>query len=142
MKMVRFLAVAAIASLAAGATPSGAAPLLQTAAAVSPSRVLDTRSGIGAPRGRLSPGAVTALAVPPATAAGATSVLVNLTATDALAAGYVSAWPCGDPMPPTSVLNFTPSHAVPNLVAIKLPAGGLCLAVSAPVHLLADVQGW
>jgi hypothetical protein len=69
-------------------------------------------------------------------------VLLNLTATDALAAGYVTAWPCGDPMPPTSVLNFTTAHAVPNLVAIKFPAGGLCLASSAPVHMLADVQGW
>src|SRR5512134_2866447 len=105
-------------------------------------RVLDTRSGIGAARGRLDPGAIISVAISSAATAGASSVLVNLTATDALAAGYVTAWPCNEPMPPTSVLNFTTGHAVPNLVATKLPAGGLCLASSAPVHVLADVEGW
>ena len=142
MRVVRFLAMAVVASLVAGAIPCRAASLIQTASAVSPSRVLDTRSGIGAARGRLNPGAVIALAIPSAAGAGASSVLVNLTATDALTAGYVSAWSCDGAIPPTSVLNFTPGHAVPNLVALKLPAGGLCLAASAPVHLLADVQGW
>src|SRR5205085_5960667 len=49
---------------------------------------------------------------------------------------------CNEAMPPTSVLNFETSHAVPNLVVVKFPPGGVCLASSAPVHLLADVQGW
>ena len=114
----------------------------QAATAISPTRVLDTRVGVGAVRGRLQPGAMIVLAIPSAAAAGARSVLVNLTATDALDSGYVTAWPCGLPLPPTSVLNFTTGHAVPNLVALELPPAGLCLASSAPVHLLADVQGW
>ena len=142
MRTVRVLVLAVLAALLVGSATAGAAPLLPSATALSPTRVLDTRSGIGAARGRLNPGAVIALAIPAAANAGASAVLVNLTATDALAAGYVTAWPCNEAMPPTSVLNFTPSHAVPNLVAIKFPPAGLCLASSAPVHLLGDVQGW
>jgi hypothetical protein len=139
--MVRVLALAVLAIVTAGETPARAAPL-QAATAITPTRVLDTRAGIGAPRGRLNPGAVITLAIPSAAGAGATSVLVNLTATDALGTGHVTAWPCNEAMPATSVLNFTTGHAVPNLIAIKLPAGGLCLASSAPVHVLGDVQGW
>jgi hypothetical protein len=141
MRMVRALALVVLVNVMAGETPARAAPL-QTATAISPTRVLDTRSGVGAARGRLNPGAIINLTIASAAGAGASSALVNLTATDALAVGYVTAWPCNEAMPPTSVLNFTTGHAVPNLVAIKLPAGGLCLASSAPVHVLADVQGW
>ena len=141
MRMVRVLTLVVLAIVTAGETPARAAPL-QAATAISPTRVLDTRGGVGAARGRLNPGAIINLAIPSAASAGASSVLVNLTATDALGTGYVTAWPCNESMPATSVLNFTTVHAVPNLVAIKLPAGGLCLASSAPVHLLADVQGW
>lgn len=141
MRTVRVLAVVTVAALVMGIGVARAAPL-QPATAISPTRVLDTRSGIGAARGRLDPGAIISVAMTSAATAGASSVLVNLTATDALAAGYVTAWPCNEAMPPTSVLNFTTDHAVPNLIAIKSPGAGLCLTASAPVHLLGDVQGW
>jgi hypothetical protein len=122
--------------------PGGIGALPQAATAVSPSRVLDTRNGIGATRGRLDPGEVIQLAVPAAASGGASSVLVNLTATDALGVGYITAWPCGESVPETSVLNFVPGHAVPNLATVKLPPGGLCFASSASTHLLADLMGW
>ena len=111
-------------------------------AATQPSRILDTRIGLGAPTGLVTPGKVLALAVPAAAAAGASSVVLNITATEATAAGWVKAWPCGEATPNTSVLNFTPGRTAANAVVLKLPAGGVCLSVMVPVHLVADLSGW
>ncbi|HEX4981222.1 MAG TPA: hypothetical protein VFV63_05970, partial [Ilumatobacteraceae bacterium] len=82
------------------------------------------------------------LQIPVATAAGATSVVLNLTADGADVDGFVTAYPCDAPMPTTSILNFTPGHAVANMVALKLPASGLCFNSSASVHLIGDLMGW
>ncbi|HEX6659532.1 MAG TPA: hypothetical protein VF065_15685, partial [Ilumatobacter sp.] len=76
-----------------------------------------------------------------AATAGATSVVLNLTADGANADGFVTAWPCNAPMPQTSILNFTPGHAVANMVALKLPSAGLCFQSSASVHLIGDLMG-
>jgi hypothetical protein len=110
--------------------------------AIQPTRVLDTRSGVGGTTGRLAVGQRLTLQIPAAAAASATSVVLNLTADGADVAGFVIAWPCDAPMPETSILNFTPGHAVPNMVALKLPSTGLCFQSSAPVHLIGDLMGW
>ena len=107
-----------------------------------PQRVLDTRSGVGAPPRRLNPGETLALPVPTATRAGATAVSLNLTATDAVGPGFLTAWPCGQPIPATSVLNVRPGAPVANFVVVGLGQGGVCLAASTPVHLVADLMGW
>ena len=112
------------------------------AVGVPPSRLLDTREGRGAPVGRLLPGTTLTLTVSAAVAAGATAVTVNLTATEALAGGYVTAWPCGQPQPATSILNVTPGRVVANLAMVGLGNGAICLASSVPVHLVADLMGW
>ncbi|MGH9132939.1 MAG: hypothetical protein ACRDZZ_03320, partial [Ilumatobacteraceae bacterium] len=139
MRLRRYLIAGSVllASVAVGDLPADAATQ-----AIKPSRVLDTRSGVGGTQGRVAVGQTLRLAVPTASAAGATSVVLNLTADGAGAAGFVTAWPCDAPKPNTSILNFTPGHAVPNLVALKLPADGLCFATSAPVHLIGDLMGW
>jgi hypothetical protein len=112
------------------------------ATASAPVRVLDTRSGLGAPARRLNPGETLALALPSATQAGATAVSLNLTATDAVGPGFLTAWPCGQAMPATSVLNFVPGQTVANFVAVGLGSTGVCLAASAPVHVVGDLMGW
>jgi hypothetical protein len=112
------------------------------ATATAPVRVLDTRSGVGSPAHRLNPGDTLALAVPAATQAGATAVSLNLTATDALGPGFLTAWPCGQPMPATSVLNFVPGQTVANFVAVGLGSSGVCLASSASVNVVGDLMGW
>ena len=65
------------------------------AMAIPPSRVLDTREGLGAPVGRLAPGTTLVLPMAAAVATGAASVSVNLTATDATGPGYLTVWPSG-----------------------------------------------
>jgi hypothetical protein len=123
----------------AASTPSASAPSTQVpraGVAAQPQRLIDTRT-----TQRVMPGATLRVPVPAATNAGATAVTVNLTATDALAAGYVTAWSCNQAMPATSVLNFRPGHPDANLAAMAFD-GEICLASSAPVHLLVDLMGW
>jgi len=136
MRITRIVLAAALcgASFAALSRPAGA-----DGEAVQPVRVLDTRSGFGAPSGRLDPGET--ITLPLTQAAGADAVSLNLTATDAGGAGYLTAWPCGDSVPATSILNFVPGRTAANFVAIGVGDGGVCLAASAPVHVAVDLMG-
>src|SRR5690349_16844133 len=103
-------ALVVVASIGVTAAPSSATPQ-----AIQPQRILDTRSGVGAPAQRLAPGQVLTL---PVTAAGsAQAVSINLTATEATGPGFLTAWPCGQPQPATSVLNFVPGQSVANFVS-------------------------
>jgi hypothetical protein len=116
------------------AAPTASAAVVPSA----PTRVLDTRTGVGAPRGLVGPGAVVRIN-PPAGAGGA-ALVMNVTATDALGWGFATVWSCNGPRPGTSNLNFVPGRAVANMVIV---AGGsaVCLDASAPVHLIADFMG-
>ena len=114
--------------------------------ALKPSRLLDSRVGNGA-TGAVPAGGRIDLAVAgrggvPAT--GAAAVVLNLTATDAAAPGYVSAWPTGGVQPLASVLNLPARGAtVPNLVVVPIGAGGkVSLFAQAGAQLVADVAGW
>ncbi len=121
--------------------------------ALAPARILDTRAGNGAAVGRV--GAPTALDVQVAgrggvPATGASAVVLNLTVTDPMTGGYLTAWPTGAGRPMASNLNFLPGETVPNLVTVKLGAGGkVSLFTSAGLnggfggaHMVADVAGW
>jgi hypothetical protein len=118
------------------------APTNAQVVAKQPQRILDTRSGLGAPAHRVDRGEVVTLPVTAARNAGALSVALNLTATDALAPGYLTAWPCGQPMPATSVVNYVPGRTTANFLAIGIGHGGVCLAASTPVHVVADLESW
>ncbi|MEY2973593.1 MAG: hypothetical protein RIR49_13 [Actinomycetota bacterium] len=114
--------------------------------AVSPVRMLDTRSqsmvgaldGSGAPL-RLQ---ITGDRVP----AGAESVSMNVTVVDGRATavgGFVTVYPCDIPRPDTSNLNFVDGQTVPNAVTVPLAAdGSVCFHVYGRAHLLADVMGY
>lgn len=117
-------------------------PQSALAAAGLPSRVLDTRIGLGARAGKVSPGETLRLPLRSSVDASATSVLLNITATDADAPGWVRAWPCESPEPATSVVNFVPQHvADANAVLVGLGGGDVCLSTYAAVHLVADLTG-
>jgi hypothetical protein len=115
--------------------------------AVVPSRVLDTRSGIGAPRARVGPGSTLALRVTgvgtlPATGVGA--VVLNVTGVSPTSSTYVTVWPAGAPRPTVSSLNLEPGQVVPNLVVVKVGRGGVVNLYnrSGALDLVADVTGW
>lgn len=113
---------------------------------VDPVRILDTRQGLGGVTGPVGPNQTITIdvagtaPVPP----DATGVILNITASEATAASYVSAWPTGTPQPNSSVLNFTAGEDIANMVTATLGAdGGLHLFNSAgSVHLVADVAGY
>ena len=124
-----------------GAVGGGTATAAVTTS--SPTRVLDTRTGMGARPGKVGPGEVLQLSLQSSVPAGTTAVVLNLTATEADGPGWAKAWPCGEAEPATSSLNFSPAHvAEANAVVVKLGAGAtVCLSTYVAVHLVADLGG-
>ena len=114
---------------------------------INPTRLLDTRDGTGAPLGTVGQGSTVALQVAgrnglPPTGIGA--VVVNVTATNPTASGFVTVYPAGVDPPTASNLNVRPGQTVPNLVIAKLGAGGVINLFNSAgdIHLIADVVGW
>ena len=114
---------------------------------VPPQRILDTRSGNGAPVGKLGPGAALKLqvtgrgGVPPA---GVSAVVLNVTVTEPTAESFLTVWPAGAARPLASNLNYMADKTVPNLVVVKVGAGGVVdlYNFSGATHVVADVAGW
>jgi uncharacterized protein (DUF1501 family) len=114
---------------------------------LTPSRILDTRLGVGAPAGKVGPSGAFDLVVSGVggVPAGATSVMLNLTGAEATTAGgYVTVWPAGQGRPDASNLNLAPGRTVPNMVVAKLGANGAVSLFNAigSVHLIGDVVGY
>jgi len=113
--------------------------------AITPTRILDTRAGQGAP-GRVPASASIDLQV--AGNAGvpleASAVVLNLAVTGASGPGFVTAWPAGQPRAETSVMNYErPGQTLANLVTVPIGAtGAVSVFSSAAVDLVADVQGY
>ena len=115
---------------------------------VSPARVLDTRSGIGAVAAPVGTGAelvlqVAGRAAVPAT--GVSAVVVNLTVTQPAAPGGVSAFADGSVLPPVSNLNFVAGQTLSNLAIVPVGADGKIRLHNGPggtVQLVADVCGY
>jgi hypothetical protein len=109
---------------------------------IAPTRVLDTRKGLGAPAGKVAAGGTLTLNIAQYLAPESTAVVLNLTATDADGPGYLTAYPCGGAVPEASNVNFGPGQNVPNLVNVKLGADGtVCIFAFAATHVIADLAG-
>ena len=116
-----------------------------------PARLADTRPGGATVDGLFSgtgmrpAGSVLALNVAgrAGVPGGAASAVLNVTVTGAAGAGFVTVYPCGQPTPNASNLNFVPGQTVPNAVVSKLGSGGqVCLFTSQATHLIVDVGGY
>ena len=115
--------------------------------AASPTRVLDTRKGIGAPTGPVGPGQtidLKVLGVDPVPASGVDAVVLNLTSTEASEKAFGSVWPSQTNRPDASALNTEPGQDTPNLVISKVGTNGsISLFNSAgTTHVVGDVVGW
>ncbi len=133
--------------------PSGGIPPLITPpssptefVSMNPLRLFDTRDGSGGRLGPLGQGESWAFTIHGqfGVPADAVAVAINLTAVDATAASFVTAWPGGQPRPLTSNLNPVPGMAVPNLAIVRLGTAGDVnfFNNSGTVNLLADVVGY
>ena len=129
----------------------GAATEPGTFVAVAPTRVLDTRTGLGVARA-IGPHQTVSLTIagaggiPPTTApTTARSVVLNLTATGPSRSGYLTAYPDGATRPTVSTLNFARRQTVPNLATVALPDTGVIRLYNGSggtVHVVADLAGY
>jgi hypothetical protein len=113
---------------------------------LSPARILDTREGNGARRGRLGQEQVIELQVAGrggVPANGADAVVMNVTVTEPDSDSWLTIWPTGSARPNASSLNYRPGLTVPNLVVAKLGSGGRVSLFNArgSAHVIADVVG-
>jgi hypothetical protein len=114
-----------------------------------PARLLDSRGGetidgLGASPGIIAAGRTIEVVVGSRgqAPANASAAVLNVTVTGAQAAGFVTVWPCGSPMPNASSLNFGPGDTIANAVVTKLGTDGkVCLKSTAATHLLTDLNG-
>jgi hypothetical protein len=116
--------------------------------AVQPSRLLDTRIGLGVPAGAIPAGSSRSLQVAGrggVPASGVGTVVLNVTAVKPSSGGYLTVYPTGRARPTTSNLNYPSGRpAVANLVHVAVGSGGAVTvyAGNADVHVVADVYGW
>lgn len=105
---------------------------------VAPRRLVDTRSGLGGTTRLAAEQTIVVQAVPADSAA--TAVQLNLTAVDPAADGFVTAWPCGGPLPVVSNLNPSAGVTRPNLVNVRVGMqGDVCIYTKQATDLLVDV---
>jgi hypothetical protein len=132
----------------AGHHPTGASVV-----AVPPARVLETRStatsvtvdGESSAIGRRTADTVTELRIGgrAGVPVGAGSVVLNVTITEPVRAGFVSVYACGSPRPNAASVNFVAGQTVANLVVADLDAGGkVCVYTMSATHLVVDVMAY
>ena len=93
---------------------------------INPTRIFDTRNGIGTTKARMNPGQTRAVQVAGAfgVPSNATAVYLNVTSVNASAWGWLAVWPTGLPMPNSSNVNFPGGSIVPNMAIVQLGANG------------------
>ena len=137
----------------AGVGPSGSETAFRAAV---PTRVVDTRDGVGAASGRVSSGsplrvrvvgaALTDPVDPSSTIevpSSASAVALNLAVVQPSGKGHGTVWPCNDPMPDSANINFRRGVNFSNGVIAPIgPDGDICLVLSADAHVVVDVAGW
>jgi hypothetical protein len=110
---------------------------------VPPARILDTRNGQGGKFADKETRKVRIAAAGGVPAAGATAVVLNVTATEASKAGFVTVWPGGGAVPGLSSVNVVEGQTVPNLVTVQVGGDGTISVFSdGGTHVLVDVMGY
>jgi hypothetical protein len=111
---------------------------------ITPARVADTRNGDDDLAANLPERQQ--LAVDVATAgvpSDAPAAMLSVTVTNPAQAGYLTVWPCGEPQPLASNVNFVGRQTTANAVLAMRGAGGeVCIASNVAVDVVVDVQGW
>ncbi|WP_123817747.1 hypothetical protein [Kitasatospora cineracea] len=124
-------------------TPSGG-----TFSPVDPSRLLDTRAGVGvSTAGKITAGKTASVQVAGrgGVPSGVKAVVLNVTVTEPGSDGHLTAWASGTPQPNSSNLNWVAGQTVPNLVVVPVGADGKVNLLNAgwePAHIIADVFGY
>jgi hypothetical protein len=113
-----------------------------TYTSLTPSRILDTRSGTAV--GAAGTAAVMAAGQGGVPASGVQGVVLNVTVTNTTLSSYLTLWPDGTNRPLASDLNWVAGQMVPNLVVVKLGTNGKfdVFNLSGTTDVVIDVVGW
>jgi O-glycosyl hydrolase len=117
--------------------PGGFTPL-------TPTRILDTRSGGGTLAGSEARD-LPILGVGGVPASTVSAVVLNVTVTDPTSTGFLTVFPSGTSRPLASNLNWAPGVTIPNLVTVKVGGNGqVTLFQSGPgtAQVVVDVAGY
>ena len=111
---------------------------------IAPARLIDTRVDLGRLPVDQTPLPVKVLDRGGVPATGVSAVVLNVTATDGTANGYVTVFPNGEAAPLASNLNITAGSTRANLVIAKVGADSSVALFNSngTVHLIADVVGY
>jgi subtilisin family serine protease len=129
------------------AVSSAAAPMAGTFIPVTARRVLDTRTGTGAPVAPIGPGEAVPIQVGglgPIPGTGVAAVVLHVTAVNESQPTYLTLWPTGEARPLASNLNAGRDTLANNLVIVKAGPGGWVSVYNAlgTTDVVADVTGW
>jgi hypothetical protein len=108
-----------------------------------PTRLFDTRESTG--RTPVAGGSVYRLELARFEPPDATprSVIMNVTVTEPSGDGFVTVYPCSEPRPTASNLNYVAGQTVPNLVTVGVGTdGAVCFFTKTTTHLVADLAAW
>jgi hypothetical protein len=114
--------------------------------ALTPTRITDTRIGLGRPSpGRISAG--TPLSVNVADLTGiptdATAAMLNVTVVAPSSDAYVTVWPCDSPRPNASNLNVAAGSDAANAVLTAMANDGtVCVYANSELDIVIDAAGW
>ena len=146
VKLVPSALISMVLALSATALPPTAASAdsaLATAAyrPLTPCRLLDTRE-----ERRTKPTGSESLSLAVrgqcGVAVDASAVAITVTVTEAAGAGFITAWPSGEPMPLASTANYLVGETRANAALLSLGAdGNLALFASNSVHIVIDISG-
>ena len=104
-----------------------------------PARVLDTRQSGGKVRaGGVVRAALAAVGVP----SDAVGAVLNVTATEASAPGFLTVWPAGLGRPGTSNLNVSTGDTRANQVIVPITSAGVDIFTSGGTHVVVDIAGY
>ena len=112
---------------------------------VTPIRILNTRSGTGAPAAPIGPGGTLSVQVSGNNGipSNATAVVLSVIALSPTANGFLTVYPDGQSRPGTSNVNFTAGQTITNLVTVPVTDGKVDFWNSAgSTYVVADLQGY
>ncbi|UWP87742.1 S8 family peptidase [Dactylosporangium fulvum] len=114
---------------------------------VNAARILDTRSGVGAPIGKIGPSGTLRLQVTGRggyPASGVSAVVLNITATDPTSGSFLTVYPTGVTRPTASNLNFPAGWTGANAVTVPVGANGQIDIYNAggSVNVIVDTLGY
>lgn len=112
--------------------------------ATTPSRLLDTRVGIGRPAGRLGTDPVDLVIGQPAPGVTPTAVVLDVTVVAPSGWSFLTVHPAGQARPVVSNLNYVAGETVANQVVVALPPSGAITLVNAfgSADVVIDLVGY